>query len=123
METHMPPTPAPRVIATDQALALIEQLRAEHGPMVFLQSGGCCDNSAPTCLLPHEITPGPGDVRLGEIGGCPFYMAASQYVHWQHAQLVIDAVDGFSGNLSLEGGTGRMFLARSRLFADDEEPV
>ena len=105
------------------ALDLIERLRGDHGDLVFHQSGGCCDNSAPTCLLPHEITPGPGDVRLVEIGGCPFYMAASQYVHWQHAQLVIDAVDGFSGNLSLESGTGRMFLARSRLFADDEEPV
>lgn len=113
----------PRVIATAAALDLIDQLRQQHGPMVFLQSGGCCDNSAPTCLLPHEITPGPGDLRLGEIGGCPFYMTASQYAYWQHTQLIIDAVDGYSGNLSLESGTGRMFLTRSRLFADDETPV
>lgn len=113
---------APRVIATPAALALIGQLRQEHGPMVFLQSGGCCDNSAPTCLLPHEVTFGPGDVQLGEIGGCPFYMTASQYEYWKHTQLIIDAIDGFSGNMSLESGTGRMFLTRSRLFAEGEEP-
>lgn len=104
-----------KVIATPEALALIEQLHSEHGEMVFLQSGGCCDNSAPTCLLPHEITPGPGDVLLGHIGGCPFYMTASQYEYWRHTRLIIDVIDGYSGNLSLESGTGRMFLTRSRL--------
>ena len=112
-----------KVIATPQALALIGQLRERHGDMVFLQSGGCCDNSAPTCLLPHEITPGPGDVLLGEIGGCPFYMTASQYEYWRHTQLVIDVIEGMSGNLSLESGSGLMFLTRSRLLDEAGPPA
>ncbi len=116
------PVTVPRVLATAAALELIDQLRQQHGPMVFLQSGGCCDNSAPTCLLPHEVTFGLHDVQLGDIGGCPFYMTASQFAYWQHTQLVIDVVEGHSGNLSLESGTGRMFLTRSRLFTDGEVP-
>ena len=110
-----------RVIATPAALELIAQLKAEHGPeLMFHQSGGCCDNSAANCYLPTDLTIGPHDVRLGEIGGVPFYMSASQYEYWKHTQLIIDVVEGQGGTFSLEGGTGKAFHTRSRLFRDEE---
>lgn len=110
-----------RVIATPAALELIAQLKAEHGPeLMFHQSGGCCDNSAANCYLPTDLTIGPHDVRLGEIGGVPFYMSASQYEYWKHTQLTIDVVEGQGGTFSLEGGTGKAFHTRSRLFRDEE---
>lgn len=68
-----------RVIATEAALELIEFLKKKHGPLLFHQSGGCCDNSAANCFLPGEITIGASDVYLGDIGGCPFYIGKSQY--------------------------------------------
>ncbi|MCV2216331.1 DUF779 domain-containing protein [Thauera sp. Sel9] len=110
-----------RVIATAAALELIDQLKAEHGSeLIFHQSGGCCDNSAANCYLPTDLTIGPYDVHLGEIGGVPFYISASQYEYWKHTQLIIDVVAGTGGTFSLEGGTGKAFLTRSRLFDDDE---
>ena len=110
-----------RVTATPAALALIEQIKAEHGPdLIFHQSGGCCDNSAANCYLPTDLTIGPYDVHLGEIGGVPFYISASQYEYWKHTQLIIDVVDGQGGTFSLEGGTGKAFHTRSRLYDDTE---
>ncbi|WP_281049132.1 DUF779 domain-containing protein [Thauera sp. GDN1] len=110
-----------RVIATAAALALIEQLKAEYGPaLMFHQSGGCCDNSAANCYLPTDLTIGPHDVHLGDIGGVPFYISASQYEYWKHTQLIIDVVDGHGGTFSLEGNTGKAFHTRSRLFTDAE---
>ncbi|WP_043200940.1 DUF779 domain-containing protein [Paraburkholderia acidipaludis] len=109
-----------RVIATPSALALIEGLAHEHGPLLFHQSGGCCDGSAPMCFPAGEFMVGMSDVRLGEIGGMPFYMSASQFEYWEHTQLIIDAVPGNGGMFSLERPTGLRFLTRSRLFDDDE---
>jgi len=109
-----------KVIATDATLELIEALKAKYGPMMFHQSGGCCDNSAANCYLPGEITIGAGDVYLGEIGGCPFYIGRAQYEYWKHTQLIIDVVDGHGGTFSLEGPEGKAFHTRSRVFTDDE---
>ena len=109
-----------RVIATESALALIAQLKAEHGEIMFHQSGGCCDNSAANCYLPTDLTIGAYDVHLGDIGGVPFYISASQYEYWKHTQLIIDVTDGHGGTFSLEGSTGKAFLTRSRLFTDEE---
>lgn len=109
-----------RVIATESALALIAQLKAEHGEILFHQSGGCCDNSAANCYLPTDLTIGQYDIHLGDIGGVPFYISASQYEYWKHTQLIIDVVDGHGGTFSLEGSTGKAFLTRSRLFTDQE---
>ena len=77
-----------RVVATEVTLALIAQLKAEHGEMLFHQSGGCCDGSAPNCFLPNEIMIGAQDIKLGEIGGVPFYISKSQYDYWKHTQLL-----------------------------------
>ncbi|MDR0457655.1 MAG: DUF779 domain-containing protein [Burkholderiaceae bacterium] len=109
-----------RVIATPAALALIEQLAREHGPLLFHQSGGCCDGSAPMCFPAGEFMAGGADVRLGAIGGMPFYMAGAQYQYWRHTQLIIDAVPGNGGMFSLERSTGLRFLTRSRLFDEAE---
>ena len=113
-------TPPLQVIATAPALQLIDTLRSRHGPVLFHQSGGCCDNSSPNCYLPTDLTVGPYDLKLGEIGGVPFYISASQYEYWKHTQLIIDVVEGQGGTFSLEGGTGKAFITRSRLFTDAE---
>ncbi|AIB12569.1 hypothetical protein FBZ82_107244 [Azospirillum brasilense] len=109
-----------RVVATPAALALIEKLRGLYGPLFFHQSGGCCDGSAPMCFMDGEFRPGGQDVRLGEIGGCPFYMGAAQFEYWSHTQLIIDVVPGRGASFSLEAPEGVRFLTRSRLFSDGE---
>ncbi|NEV63642.1 DUF779 domain-containing protein [Thiorhodococcus minor] len=110
----------PRVIATDAALELIERLKGIHGALMFHQSGGCCDGSAPMCWPEGDYRTGASDVRLGEIGGCAFWMSESQFEYWQHTQLIIDVVPGRGGMFSLEGPEGMRFLTRSRLFDDEE---
>ncbi|WP_223163440.1 DUF779 domain-containing protein [Methylococcus geothermalis] len=107
-------------MASPAALALIERLAARHGPLMFHQSGGCCDGSAPMCYPLGEFLVGDSDVRLGEIGGCPFYMSAAQFDYWKHTQLLIDVVPGRGGMFSLEGPEGLRFLTRSRVFSDAE---
>ena len=109
-----------RVSATPAALELIAELRAQHGELMFHQSGGCCDGSSPMCYPRGEFLVGDSDVKLGEIGGCPFYMSRAQFEYWQHTHLTIDVVPGRGGMVSLEGPTGRRFLTRSRLFTDQE---
>ncbi len=112
---------ATRVSATPQALALIGQLMTKHGPLMFHQSGGCCDGSAPMCYPRGEFLIGDQDVLLGEIGGQPFYMGAAQFEYWRHTHLTIDVVPGRGGMFSLEGPEGLRFLTRSRLFNDEED--
>ena len=111
---------ATRVDATPVALDLIESLRAKHGPLMFHQSGGCCDGSSPMCFPLGEFLVGGSDVKLGEIGGAPFYMSASQFEYWKHTKLIIDVVPGRGGMFSLENGEGVRFLTRSRLFTGEE---
>ncbi|HRD35808.1 MAG TPA: DUF779 domain-containing protein [Rhodocyclaceae bacterium] len=112
-----------RVSATAAALALIEKLKARHGPLLFHQSGGCCDGSAPMCYPLSDFMTGSSDVRLGEIGGCPFYMSRAQFAYWEHTHLIIDVVPGRGGMFSLEGPEGLRFLTRSRLYSDAEWAV
>ncbi|WP_345812438.1 DUF779 domain-containing protein [Paraburkholderia sp. PREW-6R] len=109
-----------RVIATPAAIELIEKLKAEYGAVLFHQSGGCCDGSAPMMFPQGEFMVGSSDVKLGAIAEVPFYMSESQFEYWQHTQLIIDAVPGNGGMFSLERPSGLRFLTRSRLFKDDE---
>jgi uncharacterized protein len=109
-----------RVLATDAAISLIETLKAKHGPLMFHQSGGCCDGSSPMCYPLGEFQVGDVDVLLGAIGGCPFYMSRSQFAYWEHTQLTIDVVPGRGGMFSLEGPEGLRFLTRSRLYTEAE---
>jgi uncharacterized protein (DUF779 family) len=109
-----------RVTATEAAMQVIQRLRDMHGPLMFHQSGGCCDGSAPMCYPLGEFRTGESDVKLGEIGGCPFYMSAAQFEYWKHTQLIIDVTPGRGAGFSLEAPEGVRFLTRSRLFTDEE---
>jgi uncharacterized protein (DUF779 family) len=109
-----------RVIATDTALQMIAELRARHGPIMFFQSGGCCDGSAPMCFPAGEFDLSDTDVYLGNLDGAPFYMGLEQFAYWEHTQLIIDVIAGNGGMFSLDNGTGRRFLTRSRLFTDEQ---
>lgn len=114
------PIPVPRVLCTDAAAALIAVLRHRHGPLVFHQSGGCCDGSAPMCFPEGEFRLGERDVLLGHIADCPVYMGGQQFEYWAHTQLIIDVVPGRGASFSLEAPDGVRFLTRSRLFTDEE---
>ena len=110
----------PRVLITDKASEVVTKLRALHGDLLFHQSGGCCDGSAPMCYPRQEFRVGAQDVYLGEIAGTPFYMGAAQFDYWKHTQLTIDVVPGRGAGFSLEAPEGIRFLTRSRLFSDEE---
>jgi uncharacterized protein (DUF779 family) len=109
-----------RVKVTEAALELIRKLRAAHGPLLFHQSGGCCDGSSPMCFPAGEFRIGQNDVRLGEVEGTPVYIGGKQFELWKHTQLVIDAVPGRGAGFSLEAPEGYRFLTRSRVFTDEE---
>lgn len=111
----------PRILATAEAEALIERLRAIHGALMFHQSGGCCDGSAPMCYTAGEFRVGGQDVLLGTIAGdVPVWIGAAQFEYWRHTQITIDVVPGRGAGFSLEGPEGFRFIIRSRLFSDDE---
>jgi hypothetical protein len=115
------PLDAPRrVAATPEALAFIAELTAEYGPILFHQSGGCCDGSSPMCYPQGDFIIGDRDVRLGEIGGAPVYIGAAQFEAWRRTQLLIDVVPGRGGMFSLDNGRERRFLTRSRAFTPEQ---
>jgi uncharacterized protein (DUF779 family) len=109
-----------RVLITPAAAAVVAKLRGAHGELMFHQSGGCCDGSAPMCFARGEFRTGGQDVRIGEIAGCPFYIGAAQFEYWRHTQLIIDVVPGRGAGFSLEAPEGVRFLTRSRVFTDAE---
>jgi uncharacterized protein (DUF779 family) len=134
-----PETPLPQqVVTTPAADELIARLRAKHGPLMFHQSGGCCDGSSPMCYPLGEFMTGDSDVLLAvlEMGDgvaeedrsgedstaadVPFYMSRSQFEYWKHTQLILDVVPGRGGMFSLDNGEGVRFLIRSRVFTDGE---
>ena len=109
-----------RVGVTPEAAVLIRSLREAHGELLFHQSGGCCDGSAPMCYPACEFLVGNGDVFLGEVEGCPVYMGVAQFEYWRHTHLTIDVVRGRGSGFSLEAPLGVRFLTRSRLLSDVE---
>lgn len=109
-----------RVVATDAALSLIRDVKAEYGDVLFHLSGGCCDGSVPLCYEAADFKVGVNDVLLGHVGDVPFYMHHNQYDYYKHAQIVLDAKDGHGSEFSLEFGCGRGFVMELRLFSDDE---
>ena len=109
------------MLVTEPAATVLRELEAEHGPLLFHQSGGCCDGSSPMCYPRGEFRIGARDVLLGEIGGTPFYIGALQYAVWEHTQLIIDVVPGRGGGFSLEAPLGVRFLTRSRVFDPVEQ--
>ena len=109
-----------RVTATPAALALIDELKAEYGPLLFHQSGGCCDGSSPMCYPADEFRIGDNDILLGQVGGVPVYIGRAQGEAWAHTQLILDVVPGRGGMFSLDNGREKRFLTRSRVLTEDE---
>ena len=115
-----------RVDVTEEAAALLRTLRASHDqPLMFHQSGGCCDGSAPMCYTQGTFLTGPSDVHLGdlEVGApeaVPVFISREQFVYWSHTHITIDVVVGRGAGFSIEGPTGHRFIIRSRIFTDEE---
>lgn len=113
--------PPPRILSTPAANAVIQRLSAVHGALMFHQSGGCCDGSAPMCYPAGEFRVGGQDVLLGHVAdGVPVWIGAAQFEYWQHTQVTIDVVPGRGAGFSLEGPEGIRFIIRSRVFTDAE---
>ncbi len=110
----------PRVKITSAAAAVVEQLRAKNGELMFHQSGGCCDGSSPMCYPKGEFIVGSSDVWLGEVAGCDFFMAKDQFEFWQHTELTIDVTEGRGASFSLEIPLGVRFVTKSRIFSYEE---
>ena len=111
----------PRILATPEAEDWIARLAATHGPLMFHQSGGCCDGSAPMCFVRGEFRVGAQDVLLGHLaGGTPVWIGARQFEYWRRTQVIIDVVPGRGAGMSLEAPEGVRFVTRSRVFSDDE---
>jgi uncharacterized protein (DUF779 family) len=120
-----------RVAITPKAAELLRSLRDKHAkPLMFHQSGGCCDGSAPMCFTQGTFITGPADVHLGDLhieprvndetGVVPVFISREQFSYWSHTHITIDVVPGRGAGFSIEGPTGNRFLIRSRLFTDAE---
>lgn len=109
-----------RVLVSEEAARVIDQLRASNGPLMFHQSGGCCDGSSPMCFPKGELMLNETDVWIGSIHGCDFYMSQDQFEYWKHTQLTVDVTPGRGSSFSLEIPLGIRFLIRSRLYTDEE---
>jgi uncharacterized protein (DUF779 family) len=109
-----------RIDYTTKALEIIDELRSRHGPLMFQQSGGCCDGSQPMCFEDGEFKVGENDVLLGHVDACPFYMSRDQFEYWKHTHLTLDIVPGRGSSFSLEIPMGVRFHIRSRLLTEEE---
>ena len=114
-----------RVDVTDAAAVLLRELTQQHGPLMFHQSGGCCDGSSPMCYPVGMFITGQSDVLLGTVDAgtdapIEVYMSESQFEYWKYTHLTIDVVEGRGAGFSVEGPTGKRFLIRSRMLNDAE---
>jgi len=109
-----------RVTATHAARGLLAEIISDHGEVLFHQSGGCCDGSAPMCYPKGDFHIGASDVKLGDIDGTEVFISGSQFEVWKHTQLIIDVVPGRGGMFSLDNGREKRFLTRSRLLSNEE---
>jgi uncharacterized protein (DUF779 family) len=116
-----------RLLITDQAKQTMDELREQHGELMFHQSGGCCDGSSPMCFKKGQFRVGRSDVKLGAVYGADFYMAKDQFEYWKHMQLTLDVKEGRGSSFSLEIPLGKRFVIKSKMFSNDEltdvEPV
>ncbi|NIY80866.1 DUF779 domain-containing protein [Celeribacter sp. HF31] len=112
--------PLDRVTITDAARSLLDEIVADHGPVMFVQSGGCCDGSSPMCYKDGDYLIGSRDIKLGEVAGAPVWISESLFEIWRHSQMILDAGPGHGAGFSLDTGRGTCFLSRSRVFTDEE---
>jgi len=117
----------PRVIITDAAKAIVDQLKQRFGDLMFHQSGGCCDGSQPMCFEKGDFKVGNSDVLIGIIEDSEFWISKDQFEYWQYTQLCIDVIQGRGSSFSIEIPMGVRFITQSRLYTDEElenlEPV
>lgn len=109
-----------RIGVTEEAKQVIDQLRERFGPLMFHQSGGCCDGSSPMCFEKGDFIIGESDKLLGEIHGCEFYMSKDQYEYWKYTHLTVDITKGRGSSFSLEIPMGIRFMIRSRMLNPEE---
>ena len=121
-----PPASPSRVDLTGEAAELLRRLTGLHGPLMFHQSGGCCDGSSPMCFPAGDFRTSEADVRLADLvvdgvpEPVPFWMSVAQHAYWKHTHLTVDVVRGRGSGFSVEAPEGVRFLIRSRLFSDEE---
>jgi len=119
--------PVKRVLITDDAKKVMDELREKHGELMFHQSGGCCDGSSPMCYKAGHFRVGKSDVKVSEVYGAPFYMAKDQFKYWQNMQLTLDVKEGRGSSFSIEIPMGVRFLIKSKMFTEEQlenlEPV
>ena len=109
-----------RILASEAALDLIAQLKAEFGDLIFHQSGGCCDGSSPMCFVKGDFKMGSGDVGLGHIEDIEFWMSKDQFEYWRHTCLTLDVVKGRGSSFSIEIPSGNRFIIRSSMYSEEE---
>ena len=109
-----------RVLVSPAAEKLIAQLKEKFGPLMFHQSGGCCDGSQPMCFEKREFKLGGSDIKIGTIADCEFFMSKDQFEYWKHTQLTIDVTPGRGSSFSLEIPMGLRFIVHSRLYTEAE---
>jgi len=110
-----------RVAASPKAIEVIHTLKKRFGPLMFHQSGGCCDGSQPMCFEAGDFKTGESDVLLGYIEDCPFYMNRDQFEYWKHTHLTLDITEGRGSSFSLEIPMGLRFIIKSRLLTEEEQ--
>ncbi len=109
-----------RVSITDKAAEVVHQLKAKHGELIFHQSGGCCDGSAPMIFEKEDMYLDDSDVFLGDLAGVNYYMNKDQFDYWKHTHLTVDITEGRGSSFSLEIPLGLRFIIHSRLLTDEE---
>lgn len=109
-----------RVVATDAAKELLAEIKADHGEVIFVQSGGCCDGSSPMCFKKGDYMIGSRDVLLGTVEGADVWISASLFEIWRNSQMILDAGQGHGAGFSLDTGRGKCFLSNARVFTDEE---
>ena len=112
-----------RIAITEKAKEVVKQLKAKHGSLIFHQSGGCCDGSAPMIFEEGEMYLDDSDILLGELEGVNYYMNQDQFEYWKHTHLTIDVTEGRGSSFSLEIPLGLRFILHSRLLTDEENAV
>ncbi|MAX71610.1 MAG: UDP-glucose 4-epimerase [Flavobacteriaceae bacterium] len=110
-----------RVEITDKAVEIVKQLKSKHGDLIFHQSGGCCDGSAPMIFEKDDMYLDESDIFLGEVEGIPFYMNQDQFEYWKHTHLTIDITEGRGASFSLEIPLGLRFIIHSRILTEEED--
>ena len=112
-----------RVAITEKAIAILNILKAKHGKLIFHQSGGCCDGSAPMVFEEGDMYLDESDILLGQLEGVNYYMNQDQFEYWKHTHLTVDVTEGRGASFSLEIPLGVRFIIQSRILTKEENSI